>query len=514
MIGLLGADPSWRQLARQEGIEPAVEALDHPGIRVLVVDRRPDKAECRAIDRLLSRGAGVLTDAEFGGALMPDLHCSPARVRYIVPERSPLFTGVGIVDLEIRGWRIRGAAHGRLNNLQGAVLATEHLGGRVVVLPFRVSDVLSDARSAVRVFESEAPKPVYERVARVNRGEVRRLVAGCWRWLLSGQGLGYVHQSYVPAGSASCFGFRVDTDFGLKANILKTIDLARQTGLRMSWFLNTRAHVPELGELLDAGLREQDVQLHCYDHRVFPDLESNRANLDQGRAMLERCGVQPVGVAAPYGDWNSAWQRALEEVGFLYGSDFGISYDDLPFRPIIDGRESGVLQVPCHPMSPGRLRSCRAGSREMVDYFARHVELCVLRHEPALFYGHPGPVSELAGALTKVIEVGLQRAGCGTTYTEYARWWLERERTRPSVLSSTGQVEVRAPSAGESQALVIELPGRRAELPLRSGRYSLDELDWQVEEPLFVRTSAALAARRRTWQARIRQRLRDRLRQT
>ncbi|MBN2536695.1 hypothetical protein JXB37_00290, partial [candidate division WOR-3 bacterium] len=345
-------------------------------------------------------------------------------------------------------------------------------------------------------------------------GEVRRLVANCWRRLLNEQGLPYAHLSYGPAGTPGWFGFRVDSDFGNTANILKTVDLARETGIRMSWFLNARAIEPDLSELLEAGLRDQDVQLHCFDHRVYSNLEENRANIERGVGVLTRNGVAPVGAASPWGDWNESWQQALERAGLEYSSDFAAGYDDLPFRPLVGGHPSATLQVPCHPVSPGRLRACRARPEDITTYFADRVELCCCRHEPALFYGHPDPVAELSDVMAEVLRSAARRCGGTLTWTDYARWWRERELVEARARYGDDSLEIDCRPGGERQMMVFELPGRRAELAARPGRLSLAGLPWQDSEPARLDPVRLLAARRRGWQARFRQWLRDRRRQT
>jgi hypothetical protein len=120
----------------------------------------------------------------------------------------------------------------------------------------------------------------------------------------------------------------------------------------------------------------------------------------------------------------------------------------------------------------------------------------------------------MTGVVSKMISNGRQHTGRPITYTAYARWWQEREMTRLDTRITAGQIEIADADAGGSQALAVELPGRRAQLLPRPGRYQLEGLDWQPEAPVFVRTAGLLAQRRRTWLARFRQKLRDRRRQT
>jgi hypothetical protein len=64
----------------------------------------------------------------------------------------------------------------------------------------------------------------------------------------------------------------------------------------------------------------------------------------------------PVGpwYAAPRGMWNPELGAALEELGYLYSSDFGLEIDGLPFFPRVYTQRTGVIQIPIHPFSVER----------------------------------------------------------------------------------------------------------------------------------------------------------------
>ena len=98
-------------------------------------------------------------------------------------------------------------------------------------------------------------------------------------------------------------------------------------------------------------LHRFDSQSHGHFHVIYRDPEANRRNLRRAHRVLAESGFEPVGFAAPHGRWNAGLDDVLEDLGYLYSSDFQLGYDDLPFFPPWRGdRFSRVLQIPIHPV--------------------------------------------------------------------------------------------------------------------------------------------------------------------
>jgi len=220
--------------------------------------------------------------------------------------------------------------------------------------------------------------------------------------------------------------------------------------------------------------------------RSIPDYARNYDNFRRGKDKMDAAGLSPVGVVAPFGEWNPNLNRALERLGFEYSSEFCVAYDDLPFRPVVGGRASKVLQVPVHPICLGRLVAARANAGQMIAYFRSVVDLQVARQEPCFFYDHPERIAQFSDLLADVLGYARERCGSVTTMTEFARWWQRRERFRYSASISDKTLQVTAELDDSELTLTVEQDGRYAPLPVRSGEYGLSGLAWRpLPEPVI-----------------------------
>ena len=255
--------------------------------------------------------------------------------------------------------------------------------------------------------------------------------------------------------------------------------------MTFSWYVNVGAHAAHLDFFADLARRGHDIQLHCQRHTVYPGYQRNLENFRQGKAAMSAAGLTPVGVVAPFGEWNPNLNRALEELGFEYSSEFCLDYDDLPFRPVVDERLSNVLQVPVHPICLGRLVAARANAAQMAAYFRSVIDLQFARREPCFLYDHPERIAQFSDVLVDVLQYGKERCGSVTTLTEFARWWQRRERFDWSARVSGNELETKAERGGGDFSVIVEQGGRYATLPAETGRHVLTALEWRaLPEPV------------------------------
>jgi len=496
MIGLWDENRHWQQLLGQEGVSFS-SGSRLSGRAVVVLNREPAELHAQRIWQHIESGGGLLAPGVNAAAVWLELRPVARRLRWIAPEGdSPLFRNVGIVDTETRGSLLREANAGVTDSGAKAILAAPRGRGFCILLPFEVTRTLDSVASGPKQFPAETPRFPYDTVARVGRGEVRRLVANCLRLLLSRKGLPYVHLAYVPGRGPSAFAFRVDTDFGPRRDLEAVARLADRVGMRFSWYVNVGAHAAHLDFFADLARRGHDVQLHCRRHTVYPDYERNLDNFRRGKDAMDSAGMSPVGVVAPFGEWNPNLNRAFERLGFEYSSEFCLAYDDLPFRPVVGKRLSKVLQMPVHPICLGRLVAARASPEQMSAYFRSVIDLQVARQEPCFLYDHPERIAQFSDVLAGVLQYGKERCGSATTMTEYARWWQRRERLAWSARMSEKGLEIRAEAGGDDFSVVVERDGRYATLPAVPGIHALTELKWQaLPEPVRFEPRS-LAARR------------------
>ncbi len=495
MIGLWSESPHWQELLHQEGVSlfPVSHLSD---LAVLILNREPSETDAGRIREYIESGGCLLAAAAHATAVWPAHKPAEKRLRWIAPEGdSPLFRNVGIVDIESRGWVLPEASIGVTDSGDKAIVAAPRGRGYCILLPFDVAQVLAGYASGPRQFPAETPRFPYDTVARTGRGEVRRLVANCLRFLLAHTGLPYTHLASVPAGSPSVFGFRVDTDFGPRQDLEAVARLADRVGMTFSWYVNVGAHAAHVDLFSDLARRGHDIQLHCLRHTVYPDYARNLENFKNGEATLSAAGLTPVGVVAPFGEWNPNLNRALEELKLAYSSEFCLAYDDLPFRPVVDGRLGKVLQVPIHPICLGRLVAARASTAQMAAYFRSVIDLQVARREPCFLYDHPERIAQFSDVLAEVLQYGSDRCGSVTTLTQFAQWWQRRERFDWSLRMSDGDIEIQAQTRVDDLSVVLEREDCYATLPATPGDCPQTALRWRPGLKPVRFDPRALAAR-------------------
>jgi peptidoglycan/xylan/chitin deacetylase (PgdA/CDA1 family) len=517
MIALWSEDLYWQELLGQEGVSfksgPQLTGQD-----VTILNREPAEMHAQRIWHHIQSGGVLLASGVHAAEVWFELRPVARRLRWIADEGdSSLFRNVGIVDVESRGALLPNANAGTTDSGAKAILATKAGLGFCILLPFDVTRALTGVASAAKQFPADMPRFPYDTMARSSRGEVRRLVANSLRFLLAHKGLPYVHLASVPGRATSTFAFRVDTDFGPRRDLEAVARLADRVGMKFSWYVNVGAHKAHLDLFSDLARQGHDIQLHCLRHTVYPDCKRNLENFRRGKDAMADAGIAPVGVVAPYGEWNQNLNRAFEELGFEYSSEFCLAYDDLPFRPVMKEREnrelrrgkhgsdspvhsslftlrpSRVLQVPVHPICLGRLVAARANEKQMAAYFRSVIDLQVARREPCFLYDHPERIAQFGDLLADVLEYGKERCGSVTTMTEYARWWQHRERCKWSATVSGKTLQVDTQSDDSSLSVIAEQDGRFAALPAGSGEYSLSEVNWRpLPEPIRFDPNALL----------------------
>jgi len=496
MITLWDENQHWRELLRQEGVSFR-SGSRLSGRDVVVLNRKPGEVQAQRIWHHIESGGGLLAAGVGAADVWLELKPAARRLHWIAAQGdSPLFRNVGIVDIETRGSLLPEANAGVTDSGAAAILATPAGRGFRIVLPFEAAEVLSSDAAGPKQFPAGAPRFPYDTVARTSRGEVRRLVANCLRFLSARKGLPYVHLATVPGRAPSTFAFRVDTDTGPRRDLEAVARLAERVGMKFSWYVNVGAHKAHLDLFADLARHGHDVQLHCLRHTVYPDYKRNLDNFRQGKDAMDSAGISPVGVVAPFGEWNPSLNRALERLGFEYSSEFCLAYDDLPFRPVVGGRLGKVLQVPIHPICLGRLVAARTSAAQMAAYFRSVIDLQVARREPCFLYDHPERIVQFSDLLAEILRYAKERCGSVTTMTEFARWWQRRERFDWTARMSDQGLEVRAEPGGADLQVIVEQGDRYAMLPAGPGRHSLDALEWHaLPEPVRF-DPRSLAARK------------------
>jgi hypothetical protein len=337
-------------------------------------------------------------------------------------------------------------------------------------------EALTDTRSALARWEVGG-YPLTERVARYPKAEVRRRLVGRLRAWVTGAGGLWARLAPFPFPYRSAFNFRADLDEPLVDDYGRFARARRRLGDCCTHFVSTAAYGDEPAVLQD--LLRFDTQSHGHYHVVYRDPAANRRNLARAHELLCESGFEPVGFAAPHGRWNLGLDQVLEDLGYVYSSDFQLGYDDFPFFPWCGDRFSNVLQVPIHPVCEGLFFEAGAVSgRAVAEHLARVVRSHIEAGEPAFVYGHPerrlGRHPEVFAALEGAI--GSEPLLWKVTLTEFALWWCWRDRRRWSVVPrADGRFEVQFDDWCGAHPMALEVVRGRhvASVPLKGPRTAL-----------------------------------------
>lgn len=426
---ILDHSTGWELLLGQIGLPYRaihnVSELSVENFAVVIVNRHLWVEEHEALEAFVREGGAVLDIGRF----LPARDSSAFHRKRIGTVYCDNIDGVHLDDafLDIE---CRALAHRSGERLEGLV-HTESLGaGFVCFVGFDPGERVLDTGASMRRFPAvrEGVFPA-ERVARLSKGGIMRLVRSLLQQLFQLRGLPFVSKRVFPGDASNVLCFRIDSDYGSREQIDALYELARSTNAKMTWFLHLEAHQDWLGHF--RTFEEQEIALHCLRHRTFPDFHENDANITEGLKVLGKEEIPVQGFSAPNGIWNHGLAEAIDRQGFLYSSEFSLAYDALPFYPPlqrmrrVNRRFYGALQIPIHPVSVGNLARVGATEADMAEYYRAVVGQKVGKGEPLIFYHHP--THERWDVMRALLTEAQSYGPACLTFGEYARWWKLRQ---------------------------------------------------------------------------------------
>lgn len=298
-----------------------------------------------------------------------------------------------------------------------------------------------------------------ERVSCVDRRSIRIQLITRLRELVRRAGGLWARLAAYPDPYRSAFNLRVDLDEPNAEDYFAFACEREPLADCTTHFVSTAAYGRNPSVLQD--LQGRDTQSHGHFHVISRDPSSNRDNLLRADELLRSAGFSPTGFAAPQGRWNPGLDQVLEELGYLFSSDFSVGYDDLPFTPWRDGRFSRVLQIPIHPVCEGLfLENPEVKPEDIGVYFEQVIQQRLASGEPAFVYGHPerrlARMPEILRAMAR--QVAQFDLVWKVTLTEFARWWQFRGSLRWRVHRDIqGRLEVLFESWDRHYPLALEI---------------------------------------------------------
>jgi hypothetical protein len=321
------------------------------------------------------------------------------------------------------------------------------------------------------------PWTLSERVARSPKAWIRRRLISRLREAVTDMGGVWIRLAPFPYPYRSAFSFRADLDEPVPDDYHRWAAARAPLNGCCTHFLSTSAYAHHPSVLAD--LREHDTQSHGHFHHVYREPDANRANLERAHRILWSAGFEPAAFAAPHGRWRKSLDDQLEDLGYLYSSEFQLGHDDFPFYPWKGNRFSRILQIPIHPVCEGLF--LEAGARDpaiIADYFQQIVGAKLDAGELAVIYGHPerrlGRMPEVMTALARAVDSHplVWRA----TFSDLARWWRWRGARRWMALPrDDNRLEIQFDDWDPRYDLAVEIHRGRfhCSIPVTGPRFSL-----------------------------------------
>ena len=466
-IGIVKKDPGWTQLLKQEGL-PFKKFSPGDTPTVLIVNDISMMAENL---EYLREGGSIITDIQTYGKMF-NCRTKAKATKFIIPDESTIFDGVGIIDTYCKRYILYDKDCS--TNTSGIYEFTFGKGNGIA-LPFNISSLIRNTTRMMKFFYTSNGKMPSEVVSTVTKGEVRKLVINAIRYIFKKKQMYYIHKWYYPQDKNTAFTYRVDTDKSNIENILKTQKIADSNSFYLTFFIDIKGLKGEIKGLNE--LKEHEIAVHCYEHRVFKDPIKNKENFLKAKENLLKVGITPYGIAVPYGIWDESLGFVIEDLGFLYSSEFSLAYDDLPQYPPLENRLSKVLQLPVHPISPGTLLYAKNNNGQIKAYFQQKIDEKFQNHEPIFLYGHSEVISRYPEMLNYIIHTVKEKKNIYYgTYIDFYRWWVRRLKSEINVTLKENELIFK--NSADVYLHIISPEDKETFTPMNK-KVSLSKLEWK-----------------------------------
>lgn len=475
-VGVLGNHRGWELLLRQEGVSyefvSSADSLDKYAVLIATsVDCLTRFSELKSF---LEAERGLLTSTAVFSHLQSVLY-RRKYIKYLLPDA--MFSTVGVVDIDLQCSILNSANVLTSDALTSTAYVDVFQKSQVVVLPFDPSEIVLDTRVSTRSFYAQRSRLPFERVARIGKGGIRRIVSKSLEILFNRCALPYIHRWYYPEHWQTLFSFRVDTDYASKAEIDYLYRAVHSLNIPASWFVD----VGSQKDFIDvfACMEKQEIGIHCYDHIRYTEYRKCVENIRMAMNVFQMHALYAEGFAAPYGVWNADLAKAINHCGFVYSSEFAYDYDNVPSFPIIDSKMMDALQIPVHPISVGSLRRQGFSEEEMINYFRYLMGIKLTHREPMIFYHHPKnnyeSVLDTFAEFVNIHNINSVRM------IDYAKWWKRRDQCNFIADYDNNYLYIKTNSLPNDVWLHIVRPDGKEAFSAIQSNIDLGRLEWQSQ---------------------------------
>ncbi len=474
-MGITSLLPHWQILLQQIGLPFNVininEQLAADEVPILIISEKKINAEL--IHQYLNSGGCILTEVDIAENLL-NIKTKKIFIKFLQDDVDEIFSNNMICDVYKNCSVAKNSNHLKNQNKIKTVLSMNVGTGKAIIFPSGFSSlILNDSVIRKNFISHYGNIETNERVAKVSKGSVYHLIKNALEYLYHFRNLPFITLWQFPNGEKNIFSFRVDTDFGTQFQLKNLYDTFEKNKISATWFVETKSiEGSNNSQLLDLynSFNGQEFALHCYRHKVFSGYKKNYENIKRGLEILNQINSDVKGSAAPFGEWNYEFCKALENLNFNYSSEFSYAYDCLPMFPFTKNNFSKVLQIPIHPLSFGRLKWGGNSDSEMLNYFYKVIDEKIILNEPIILYTHPA--EERLNILDKIFKKINSLNIPDFTFSEIYEWWNKRLSLKWHAEFIDQNIKISSNINGEKFWLRVFYPDKKTYLsPLSSKTY-------------------------------------------
>lgn len=296
---------------------------------------------------------------------------------------------------------------------------------------------------------------ITERISQIDKGLIAELLKEILKMVFKDLDIPWIQVNYYPEKASSVFLFRMDLDGDdTGENIKKVADICSKHQIKGTFYANENLlskNSENINQLQYLKISGHDIGNHCNIHNVFDDYERNKDNIQNCADWLKKEGIEPVGFVAPRGIWNPSLDKAIEDCGYGYSSDFGVNFNDLPYRPYYQGKFSKVLQIPVNPYCVGRAEIYKKEKDlpnltddEVFEYYKECIQYAVSSGGNGFIfmYGHPHGLGKRHELIDRIFNL-IDSMNCKKmSVQEFYGWWTYREKVSYSLIEKDGKYQL------------------------------------------------------------------------
>ena len=423
-IGIDNFKPGWEIILKQIGVSFTQfllsDKISHEEYSAIIITEPHTSKENEVIEKFLNAGGAVLYS---DNAISDISFFKTKKVRFLCPEKNTPFSDVGLVDIYST---IKISSSKNMKTIDHELKIFSANNGINLILPFNINELILNSNSRRKKFYTNRKELPSEIVAEVSKGKLRKIVEISLEYLHHKRDLPFVHLWHQPFRDENLFIFRLDTDFCSKKDADEMYEICKNNNITATWFLDTDSN-DRLNNY--ALMKNQEMAIHCDKHYVYDNIEDNYNNILKAEEKLKNCEINATGFAAPFGDWNSSLDKALQKMELKYSSEFALDYDNLPFYPYCNNEFSKVLQIPIHPISLGRLHRSHFSEDEILQYYLELIKKKSEIDEPVIIYHHPH--HKHYDIFHKIFHYTNSNNFVNMNMSEFNKWWDGRYKIEP-----------------------------------------------------------------------------------